>query len=46
MTIGANAVISAGSVVTRDVPAMCLAVGNPARIVRRNGTGFGGKTVV
>ena len=34
VTIGANSVIGAGSVVTRDVPANILAVGNPTRIVR------------
>jgi acetyltransferase-like isoleucine patch superfamily enzyme len=33
--IGHNAAIGAGSVVTRDVPANCLAVGNPARVVRQ-----------
>jgi acetyltransferase-like isoleucine patch superfamily enzyme len=33
--IGHHAVIGAGSVVTRNVPANSLAVGNPARIVRR-----------
>lgn len=35
VTIGDNAVIGAGSVVTRDVPADVVAVGNPARVVRR-----------
>ena len=35
VSIGDNCVIGAGSVVTRDVPANVLAVGNPAR-VRRN----------
>jgi maltose O-acetyltransferase len=33
--IGQNAAIGAGSVVTRDVPANCMAVGNPARILRQ-----------
>lgn len=33
--IGRHAAIGAGSVVTRDIPANCLAVGNPARVVRR-----------
>ncbi len=34
VTIGADSVIGAGAVVTRDVPAGVLAVGNPARVVR------------
>jgi maltose O-acetyltransferase len=33
--IGRHSVIGAGSVVTKDIPANCLAVGNPARVVRR-----------
>jgi maltose O-acetyltransferase len=33
ITIGAQATVGAGAVVTRDVPARCLAVGNPARVV-------------
>lgn len=33
VTIGENALIGAGSVVTRDVPDRCIAIGNPARIV-------------
>ena len=32
--IGDNAVIGAGSVVTKDIPANVLAVGNPCRVVR------------
>jgi len=32
--IGDNAVIGAGSVVTHDVPANCLAAGVPARVIR------------
>lgn len=34
VTIGDNVTIGAGSVVTRDVPANCVAVGNPCRPVR------------
>lgn len=34
VTIGENALIGAGSVVTRDVPAAMVAAGNPARIIR------------
>ena len=33
--IGRNSAIGAGSVVTRDIPSYSLAVGNPARVVRR-----------
>jgi acetyltransferase-like isoleucine patch superfamily enzyme len=33
--IGRHAAIGAGSVVTRNIPANCLAVGNPARVVRQ-----------
>jgi UDP-2-acetamido-3-amino-2,3-dideoxy-glucuronate N-acetyltransferase len=33
VTIGANAFVGAGSVVTKDVPAGAIVVGNPARIV-------------
>ncbi|MEV0804904.1 sugar O-acetyltransferase [Micromonospora sp. NPDC050200] len=34
VTIGDNSVIGAGAVVTKDVPADVVAVGNPARILR------------
>ncbi len=34
MTIGENTVVGAGAVVTRDLPANVVAVGNPARVVR------------
>lgn len=34
VTIGANTVVGAGAVVTRDLPANIAAVGNPARVVR------------
>lgn len=35
VTVGENAVVGAGSVVVKDVPANCVVVGNPARVVRR-----------
>lgn len=34
VTIGDDSVIGAGAVVTRDIPAGVLAVGNPARVLR------------
>ena len=34
VTIGENSVIGAGSIVTRDIPANVIAVGNPCRVVR------------
>lgn len=33
--IGKQSIVGAGSVVTKDIPAYCVAVGNPARIVRK-----------
>jgi len=33
--IGENSVIGAGAVVTRSVPADCIVVGNPGRVVKR-----------
>ena len=33
--IGRNAVIGSGSVVTKDIPENCVAVGNPCRVIRR-----------
>lgn len=35
VTIGDNAVVGAGSVVVNDIPAGTIAVGNPARVIRR-----------
>lgn len=34
VTVGKNSVIGAGSVVTRSIPANCVAVGNPCRVIR------------
>jgi len=34
VTIGTNAVVGAGSVVTRDVPPGVVVAGNPARVIR------------
>jgi UDP-2-acetamido-3-amino-2,3-dideoxy-glucuronate N-acetyltransferase len=34
LTIGENAIVGAGSVVTKNVPANCVVAGNPARILR------------
>ena len=36
VTIGDGAIIAAGSIVTRDVPARCLVAGNPARVIKEN----------
>jgi len=35
VTIGENAIVGAGSVVTRDVPDNAVVVGNPARIMKK-----------
>lgn len=34
-TIGKHCVIAAGSVVTKNVPAFCIAAGNPARVIKK-----------
>jgi tetrahydrodipicolinate N-acetyltransferase len=36
VTIGDFAVVAAGSIVTRSVPARALVAGNPARVIRTN----------
>lgn len=37
VTIGENSVIGAGSIVTKDIPANVVAVGNPCRVIREIG---------
>lgn len=36
VSIGARAIIGAGSVVTKDIPVDCIAVGNPCKVIRKN----------
>jgi acetyltransferase-like isoleucine patch superfamily enzyme len=35
VTIGKHAVIGAGSVITKDIPEFSVAVGNPARVIKK-----------
>ncbi len=35
VTIGENSIIGAGAVVSSDIPAFCIAAGNPAKIVKK-----------
>lgn len=34
VTIGENAIVGTGSIVTKDIPDNCVAVGNPARVIK------------
>jgi acetyltransferase-like isoleucine patch superfamily enzyme len=36
VTIGDGAIVAAGAVVTKDVPAYSLVAGNPARVIKEN----------
>ncbi len=35
VTIGARSIVGAGSVVTKSIPADCVAAGNPCRVIKR-----------
>lgn len=35
VTVGEGAIVGAGSLVTKDIPAWCVAVGNPARVIKQ-----------
>jgi acetyltransferase-like isoleucine patch superfamily enzyme len=35
VTIGENAIVGAGSVVTKDVPPRTIVAGNPAKVLRK-----------
>ena len=35
VTIGKNAIVAAGAVVTKDVPANTIVGGNPAKVIRK-----------
>lgn len=41
--IGDEVVIGSGSVVTKDIPSNCIAVGNPAKIIKTNIHVYNGK---
>ena len=45
VTIGRHVVVGANSVVTGDLPDFSVAVGSPARVVRRHEPGTGWVTV-
>ncbi len=35
VTIGKHSVVAGGAVVTKDIPPFCVAVGNPARVIKK-----------
>ena len=36
VSIGDEVIVGAGTIVTKDLPSHCIAVGNPARIIKTN----------
>ena len=36
VTIGNNSIIAAGAIVTKDIPANCIAAGVPARVIKED----------
>lgn len=45
VTIGNQVVIGGGSVVTTDIPSNCIAVGNPAKVIKKDISVFNGKII-
>ena len=45
VSIGSQVVVGGGSVVTKDIPDNCMAVGNPARIIKTGVTVRNGKII-
>ena len=35
VTIGRKSIIGAGSIVTKSIPGYCIAVGNPAKVIKK-----------
>ena len=34
VTIGENCIVGAGTIVTKDIPANSIAIGNPAKVIK------------
>ncbi len=44
--IGDQVVVGGGSVVTKDIPSNCIAVGNPAKVIKENVKVHNGKIIL